>query len=347
LPVQRQEEEWYVFQAPEEAVEIENPEDLSMDDLTEEMLDSTLSLSYGSTNTWELVFRAVTVGDGNGRNFLWAGETSSCDVTPECMCSPDDSLQNPAKLDHYLKWDMCGADEPVAGNGHVLRYPKVGKMSAGDGTMQVGEKFVDLLIDNATDYTLVSPEMNGRHGCLGQINVAAPGDVTMRFTLVLAGTDTPVPVDPTFPLTYDFNVFDFDQSANGRMQEMIGVADFSRLVARPPGIQKVQDKKTGIWWLRTTTNAVPNPLTDIRSELTTDQIMSSFSVSFRAQSSWEIHFKTLLKDSDRFRPGKANGARNFLFSGESCASWRFHECRCPKTKSACGPHEVSWRRVEH
>jgi len=280
------------------------------------------------------VFKAVTVGDGNGRNFLWAGETSSCDVAPECMCTPDNNLKMPSKLDHYLKWDMCGEDEPVAGNGHVLRYPNVGLMSAGDGTMKVGEQAVDLIVDNVTEYDAEAPEKNGRHGCLGIINLAAPSAVTMRFALVLAGTDTPVPVDTTFPLTYDFNVFDFDQSASGRMQEMIGVGDFSKLVARPPGIKKLMDRDSGIWWLKSTTNGVSEPLTDIRANLTSDQILSSFSVSYRAVSSWDIHFRAELKHPEKFRPRKAKeqGGRNFLFSGESCASWRYYECRCPRNK---------------
>merc|ERR1719158_781174 len=197
--------------------------------------------------------------------------------------------------------------------------------------MKVGEQMVDLIVDNVTEYELENPENNGRHGCLGILNLAAPSAVTMRFTLVLAGTDTPVPVDTTFPLTYDFNVFDFDQSASGRMQEVIGVSDFSKLVARPPGIQRSAPDADGVVWLETHTKAVDNPYSDIRKNLTSLQIDSSFSVSYRAVSSWDVHFKAkAMEDTNSKR--KSAGGRNFLFSGESCASWRFYECRCPRNK---------------
>jgi len=322
-------EEWYVFEAAEDAIEIPYPGDISVDALPADKLKATLSLTYVEKNEWELLFKAVTNKEkGQGRNFLFAGETSSCDVAPVCMCTPDEKLRNPRRLDHYLRWDMCNTD-PVRGNGHVLRYPNVATLRAADGTMEAGEQAVDLIVDNMTEYAAFNPERNGRvaNGCLGVINLQAPGSATMRFTLVYAGTDEAVPVRAEYPLTYDFNVFDFDQSASGQMQEMIGVSGFSKLVARPPGIVRSEPDDSDITWLHTTTPAVDNPKTDIRKELDSDQIASSFSVSYRGQSSWDIDFKAEAEGES-----KRKGGRNFLFSGESCASWRYHECTCPREK---------------
>jgi hypothetical protein len=320
---------WSVFEAPDdkEYREVKNPESILEDSLDQKQIDASVSLTYEDRNSWEVKFVANTIGFGKGRNFLWAGATSSCDVTPVCACTPDEKRRHPTIMDHYMRWDMCG-EEPIAGDGHVLRYPKVAQMVTADGSMTTAGAYIDLIVDNMTEYHAGNPARNGRNGCLGVINLASPGDVEMKFTLVEAGTDKQIRVDSQYPLTYDFNIFDFDQSARGQMQEQVGVSGYSRLIARPPGMQQEQDESTGMTWVKSVTEAVDNPETDIRKVLTTEQLLSSFSVSYRGQTSWNIVLKAESKKKGAAAKKEGTG-RNFLFSGESCASWRFYECQCP------------------
>jgi len=324
--------EWYKFKVPPNKSYREvYDEDIALDNLTDEQLAATIGLTFESTNEWEMIFKAD--GAGSGRNFLFAGETSSCRGEPECECVPL-PLSKASQETCYVKWNICDADVEQDVGGHVLRYKNVATLGtdaedcpAGLYGTGGGGQVLDLIVDNMTPYKAHNRGRNGKNGCLGVVNLKALTNATLKFTLVKSGTDDVVPSDPKHPFTTDFNLFDFDQSSAG-MQEHAGFTGFNKIHINSKSMRKNVDAVDDVTWVHSETPAVENPNTDIRKKLTSDQIKSSFSVSYHGTATWEVVLKVEEKEG-----AKAHvGGRNFLFSGESCASWRLHKCRCPKDK---------------
>merc|ERR1719329_529931 len=127
---------------------------------------------------------------------------------------------------------MCSSTVEVGPGGMPIRYKDVAPS-------------VDLLLTSLTAYSANDPEKNGRSGCFGQVNIAAPGVAEIKFALVHAGTDTPVPAGSTYEMT----IFDLDTAQNG-MTEKVGVSGHSSIeaVALRPSVTS-----SGMTWFEATT----------------------------------------------------------------------------------------------
>lgn len=319
----------YVFKAKPQSIEIPNPTDPY--DLSPEQQNAAVGLQYFETSEWIVEFKAEVVGDATasgGRNFLFAGKTQLQHVaTPEPVPTPAPTPPTPAPTpvpttpaptpcpvpvvcnclkdpiapyDYYVDWNMCTSGMEIGPGGLPIRYKNVAPS-------------MDLVLTNLTSYAALAPEKNGRSGCLGQLNIAAPGNAQIKFALVKEGTNTPVPLGPTYEMT----VFDVDASKRG-MTEVVGVSKYSSIeaVALKPNVVGHNA------WFRATDVEVENPDTNNLNNLTPAQIDASFSVSYTGTSEWVVQFHAE-------QGGRKTGGRNFFFSGTSCASANQHECHCP------------------
>jgi len=302
-----------------EATEVAVPNPSNLDNMTTEQIEASFSVTYKDTSEWVVQFHAQSVDDtGNGRNFFFAGASCASANRHECTCPPPTPVPTPAPtppcpvpkvcscLDEaatsdksYVDWNMCTSEIETGHRGFPIRYKEVSPS-------------VDLVLTNLTAYSANSPNKNGRKGCVGQLNIDAPGNAVIQFTFVQSGTDIPVAVGPV----YEMSVFDLDSSKGG-MIEKVGVENYARLdaISLSPTISD-----RGIAWFTATSKAVANP-SDLNN-MTQEQLDASFSVTYTGTSQWAVHFHAI-------REGRRTGGRNFFFSGSSCASANRHRCECP------------------
>jgi len=200
-----------------------------------------------------------------------------------------------------------------------LRYKKV-------ATLPTGEK-LDLVVTNLTEYvpvhlkqfallgdtTMGEEGPRGRKGCLGSINMKAPGSVQLKFELVVRGTDTPAPKN----YSYDFTVLDIDRSKYG-MYEQITAHGFAYFVApsiEPIGhIEQVGPGEVAEFLTfepRKGAVEVPNP---DGLDLTVAQLNASVGLVFENVNHWKITAKAIDP------PGGIGGlevGRNIFFAGST------------------------------
>jgi hypothetical protein len=220
-----------------------------------------------------------------------------------------------------IDWDVCnsqvysnlgglGGDNPPGTvlDKQEIRYKSIAKIEGGQA--------FDMVIVNTTEYT-PNPEnpaaaaeagnheiggqyLNGKKECMARFNMYSPGEVTLKFTIVLAGTDTPAPSD----YTYDFTVFDFDGSKKGSM-EQVEVSGIDSWVESkvPPTIQG--DK----YIFNPTSKQVDNPSDPF--DMTGAQMGASVGLVY-SEPSWDITFRSI----DTSGSGETGG-RNFMFAGRS------------------------------
>jgi hypothetical protein len=307
------------FEASKQAVP--NPSADNLFDLTSKQIDASFSVSYKGTSEWVVDFEAEQTegGASGGRNFFFSGTSCASASRHECECPPPTPAPTPpcpvplecdcmdnngvSTYNYYADWNLCDAEVEKTGPGGLpIRYKRVTPV-------------MDLVITNLTKFESNDPAKNGKSGCLGQLNLVAPGDVDIKFSLVKSGTDTPELLASTKELT----VFDFDSSLRG-IKEMVGVSDYSSITSNV--LNYTMEGTTA--WFTATQVEVPNPDTHDLNNLTSAQIGASFSVSYIDTSEWIVKFKA----KNTGKKGQ-KGGRNFLFSGTSCASANRHNCRCP------------------
>jgi len=259
-------------------------------------------------SSWEVEFKAVSSANGPSRSFLFAGQTSHCKVDLECRC-----LRPTRKHDHHVTWDMCNSEVVKNSNGEFLRYKRIAKMADG--------KYADLLVRNLTELISHNESRNGKKGCVGRLNLEAKTNVTVKFTLVNEGESEPLVVNRAMPTTYDFNIFDFDQTTYGT-KEVVGVGNYSALDAKFMNLTEVD----GITYLRPGSARNDHMDGTDLTKLTDGQIKATVSVSYSGTSEWTVYFEAenFIRQGDDW-----TGGRNFFFSGQSCASKSRHECSCP------------------
>merc|ERR1712150_139850 len=164
--------------------------------------------------------------------------------------------------------------------------------------------------------------LDGRTGCLGSINMKAPGDVQLKFELVLRGTDTPAPKN----YSYDFTILDIDRSKYG-MYEQITAHRFAYFVA--PNIEPVGNieqigpgEVAEFFTFKSPAGAVevPNPES---LDLTMAQLNASVGFVFENVNHWKITAKAVDP------PGGIGGlevGRNIFFAGttllQSSGRWQ-------------------------
>jgi len=305
---------------------VTNPDPDNMFDLTTDQMDASFNVQYKGTNTWTIDFEAHGRHAKGGRNFWYSGTSCASAERHQCECPPkpvpppppcpEENLEcdclskDYSKFNFLVDWNLCNAtvercnpkvDKCDGPYGFPLRYKKVTNL-------------MDLIITNLTDYKPFDDEKTGKSGCLGQLNLISPGDVTMQFSLVKTGTSDLVPKATTKEMT----VFDFDRSMRG-MTEWVGVSDYSSYRANVL-VPKIEG---GTAWFKATEVDVPNPDTSDLDVLTSEQIGASFSVAYQDRSQWTVQFKAV-----EGKKARNKGGRNFLFAGTSCASENRHNCRC-------------------
>jgi len=218
----------------------------------------------------------------------------ACPVPLVCPC-----VNNPVpRSAAYVDWNVCNSNVEVGEGGMPIRYKKVAPS-------------VDLLLTNLTAYTVNNVEKNGRDGCIGLLNMAAPGNVDVQFTFVEEGTDIPVSAG-----SYDFSVFDVDAAPTG-MTESVGLSNYSSWEA--VALQPTMSSSGDTAWFVASDLAVENPM-DL-NDLTQAQLEASFAANYH-RSRWVVHFQASTE-------GSRSGGRNFYFAGTSCASANHHHCHCP------------------
>jgi len=230
-----------------------------------------------------------------------------------------------------VDWDVCnsqiysnlgglGGDNPpgtVLGP-HELRYKKI-------ATIAGGQSF-DMVITNTTEYK-PNPEtptaaveagqpdaggqwMNGKKECMARFNIYSPGEVKMKFQIVLAGTNVLAPPD----FVYDFTIFDFDGSRKG-MQEQVTASGMDSWVESkvPPEVNGDQ------YTFKPTSVLVDNPSDPF--DLTGAQMGASVGFVYSVPE-WEMTFAAV----DTQGAGEVGG-RNFMFAGRS----KIHDEGTPHT----------------
>lgn len=220
-----------------------------------------------------------------------------------------------------IDWDVChskvysnlgglGGDNPPGTvlNKREIRYSNIAKIEGGQA--------FDMVIVNTTEYTpnpdnpsaaaeagnhdIGGQYLNGKKECMARFNMYSPGEVTLKFTMVLAGTDTPAPPD----FRYDFTVFDFDGSKKGT-KEQVEVSGIDSWVESkvPPEIKG--DK----YVFNPTATQVDNPSDPF--DMTGAQMGASVGLVYSSPS-WDVTFRAI----DTTGSGEVGG-RNFMFAGRS------------------------------
>jgi len=238
----------------------------------------------------------------------------------------------------FVDWDLCdkevynnlggvgGRNEPgtdLSGGKQEMRFKEVGVTSAG--------KAIDLVITNTTEYvpnpwtpkaaraadanaTIGGQYFNGRKECVGVFNIDSPSTVTLKFSMVLAGTDKLAPAG-----IYDFSILDWDKSEMGVVEEIVveGIENWTYIGDVKP--VTLDDKGDKLMFSSkgsarpATGNEVTNP--SAPDDLTDAQKKASVAFVYKA-SEWEITFKAI--DYGTREPGPGHpGGRNFIFAGRS------------------------------
>jgi len=194
-----------------------------------------------------------------------------------------------------------------------LRYKKV-------ATLPTGEQ-LDLVVTNLTEY-VTSPaqpklasllpksavegeELKGRKGCLGSINIKAPGKVQLKFALVLQGTDTLAPKN----YSYDFTILDFDRSKYG-MYEEVSTHRFASYFS--PSIKPTVVGEQ--YKFASTAEAVEVPNPEEGFKLSEAQMHASVGFVFAHVNHWKLHFKAI-DSPDGIRDLEVG--RNIFFAGRT------------------------------
>lgn len=194
-----------------------------------------------------------------------------------------------------------------------LRYKNVAKLPT-------GEK-LDLVVTNLTEYisnpinpkpaallpesAAVGEDSGTKHGCLGSINIKAPGKVQLKFSLMLRGTDTPAPNN----YTYDFTILDFDRSKYG-MYEEVSTHRFASYFS-----QSIKPTVVGEQYrFASSADAVEVPNPEEGYKLTEEQLQASVGLVFAHVNHWKLDFKAV-DSPDGIR--ELEVGRNIFFAGRT------------------------------
>merc|ERR1712166_552985 len=165
-------------------------------------------------------------------------------------------------------------------------------------------------IHNMTMAELKANMWSNNKGAFGQVNVYDNTGVTLKFSLVEGGTDTPFEVKENEKIL--FSVFDLDRNKNKPLEHEYvqfntPVASYS--VPEDTTIEIFGEASKGTLFAQSTRpgDASDNPTDPLR--MTKLQMQSTMTVTYVGLSSWEI----LFGDEN----GGARGGRNVLFAGRA------------------------------
>jgi len=165
-------------------------------------------------------------------------------------------------------------------------------------------------IHNMTMAELKANMWSNNKGAFGQVNVYDNTGVTLKFSLVEGGTDTPFEVKENEKIL--FSVFDLDRNRNKPLEHEYvqfntPVASYS--VPEDTTIEIFGEASKGTLFAQSTRpgDASDNPTDPLR--MTKLQMQSTMTVTYVGLSSWEI----LFGDEN----GGARGGRNVLFAGRA------------------------------
>lgn len=229
-----------------------------------------------------------------------------------------------------VDWSICNSEVYSNLGGVGGKNPPGTDMSQKEirfkRVSDLGGTALDLRITNTTHYhpnpanpkkaaeegdTKIGGEWyNGRQNCMGMFNMYSPGAVTLKFQMVLSGTNTLAPND----YTYDFTVFDFDASKKG-MEEHVIVSGIDSWVEG-----RVSPTVQGDSYVfKPVSVEVENPNDPM--DMTQEQMDASVGLVY-SRNEWEIEFQAV----DTKNSG-ATGGRNFLFAARSL----LHDKGTPQT----------------
>jgi len=165
-------------------------------------------------------------------------------------------------------------------------------------------------IHNMTMAELKTNMWSNNKGAFGQVNVYDNTGVTLKFSLVEGGTDTPFEVKENEKIL--FSVFDLDRNKNKPLEHEYvqfntPVASYS--VPEDTTIEIFGEASKGTLFAQSTRpgDASDNPTDPLR--MTKLQMQSTMTVTYVGLSSWEI----LFGDEN----GGKRGGRNVLFAGRA------------------------------
>jgi len=228
---------------------------------------------------------------------------------------------------NVLDWNFFGANvtqNNLGGFGPNLADHEEIRYS---GVLSDHGQRADLVVTADGPYRVHNPTQNGLLGKFGQINIVDDTEVTLKFSLVLAGTDIPFNITATEKLVV--SVYDLD-SNNGvdheYVQFLTGVASHS--VTANTTVEVSGNDGDGSLYAQSgrAGDFADNPTDPLA--MTQLQIDSKISVTYVGKSSWE-----LVWGHKGAKPTKKEHGRNILFAGRSegdCAcigisEWTIHD----------------------